>query len=498
MRTTTLIALLLAFATSGLLVRQEFPHNEHAELFPLCQGCHLGVSTNDSSAFYPAAELCGRCHDGVQADRVEWTGPVPVIGNLRFDHDAHARAVADSVTLDCENCHSPPDSGRMVVERGIVANCLGCHTHRASDHIVDADCATCHLPLAETAFPAERILELPIPPNHESDGFLPQTHGALAKESVASCSTCHTRERCTSCHVNAATVQAIAQVPAAGPALALPRFAARYPAPSSHQSRGWIEDHPEIASVQACSTCHTRDDCQTCHRAALPAVVAALPARRDVEAPGVTTLLAVVPASHSDPGFARNHGPLAATSLSACTTCHTRESCADCHDRTALIDVTIADAPRSTTPPPVADSLERGVRTVEPGTRFHPPTFLLRHSATAYGRRLECANCHDARVFCRDCHTQSGISTVGGTGRLRSTFHDAEPLWLLRHARAARQGLESCTACHSQRDCLQCHSQLGAFRVNPHGDDFDPRRAQRRNPVICFACHVTDPLTGRT
>ena len=185
---------------------------------------------------------------------------------------------------------------------------------------------------------------------------------------------------------------------------------------------------------------------------------------------------------------------LAATALTSCTNCHTREMCSECHDRAALADIAAADAPRAPAPTPVADTVERVRRAVDPETRFHPATFLLRHSTSAYGRRLECANCHDVRVFCRDCHIQGGLATTGGTGRLRTAFHDAEPLWLLRHARAARQGLESCTACHSQRDCLQCHSTIGAFRINPHGDGFDARRAQDRNPVICFACHLADPL----
>jgi hypothetical protein len=83
-------------------------------------------------------------------------------------------------------------------------------------------------------------------------------------------------------------------------------------------------------------------------------------------------------------------------------------------------------------------------------------------------------------------------------GRLGTGFHDAEPLWLLRHGQAARQGLESCASCHEQNQCMQCHSTLGAFKVSPHGPDFDARRAQKRNAAICLACHITDPLTGRT
>jgi hypothetical protein len=123
---------------------------------------------------------------------------------------------------------------------------------------------------------------------------------------------------------------------------------------------------------------------------------------------------------------------------------------------------------------------------------------MARHSAEAYGRRLECSNCHDSRVFCADCHASAGMSPARTGGRLGRGFHDAEPLWLLRHGQAARQGLESCASCHEQSQCMQCHSALGAFKVSPHGPDFDPRRAQKRNAAICLVCHLTDPLTGRT
>lgn len=83
-------------------------------------------------------------------------------------------------------------------------------------------------------------------------------------------------------------------------------------------------------------------------------------------------------------------------------------------------------------------------------------------------------------------------------GRLGQGFHDAEPLWLLRHPQAARQGLESCTSCHTQQDCMQCHSTVGSFQVNPHGRDFDARRAQKRNAAICLACHLGNPLNRRS
>jgi hypothetical protein len=495
-----LAVLVLASASARLLAPQEqgFPHDKHAKLFPLCAGCHTGMPSGDSAAFYPDPAMCLRCHDGVDEERVNWRAPTREISNLDFDHAVHARDVSrEGTPLACETCHTPAGAGRMQVQFALAPNCLSCHAHRAAQHFADAKCETCHVPLAQTRFTTERILALPSPPSHEQPNFLTELHGRLAETEVNSCATCHTRERCSSCHVNARQVAAIGSVPNAAPAMALPRWPARYPVPASHKSASWIEKHGAEASVKTCATCHTRDDCASCHRATQARVVNELPTRSEVEAPGVVELKRIAPLSHATPDFERKHGSLAASALATCTTCHTRSECSQCHENAALTD----GGARQPTPQPVQPIRpSAGERQQAPGPRvqpersFHLPTFMLRHSSNAYGRRLECANCHDVRVFCRDCHTQSGLSTAGGSGRLQGAFHDAEPLWLLRHARAARQGLESCTSCHTQRDCLQCHSELGAFRINPHGDDFDARRAQKRNPVTCFACHVDDPL----
>lgn len=169
-----------------------------------------------------------------------------------------------------------------------------------------------------------------------------------------------------------------------------------------------------------------------------------------------------MPLSHASRFFETQHAALAASQPQSCNACHAQTFCSDCHDAPA-------------------------------NPSYHPRNFGAQHSSAAYGRRLECSTCHEVRTFCRSCHITQGMDAVG---RLNPGFHDAEPLWLLRHARAARQGLESCTSCHTQRDCMQCHSQIGAFQVSPHGPNFDARRAHRRNPVICFACHVDDPLRG--
>ena len=459
-----LLALLLALAAAASLAlaarQQPFPHQEHARLFSFCEGCHE-MDTGERGVMYPEPALCGRCHDGVQEERVTWAPPAPARSNLDFDHAAHARDAAND-RLGCEDCHVPTGAARMAVRRAVAPGCLGCHAHQAREHYADADCASCHVRLVDTRFAADRIATLPQPADHASARFLSVRHGELTADAVAACEVCHTQERCAACHVNAASVPAITRMAAAPPSLALPPAAARYEEPASHEAATFANEHGDGIRPESCGACHSRDDCAACHVSPLPAAAAALPARAGSAAPGAM-LRRAAPASHAAPGFPVDHAAAAATDASSCTACHAGTSCNECHD-----------------------AQRRAV--------FHADHFMARHSAEAYGRRLECSGCHETRTFCHDCHRRLGMQTEG---RLNPGFHDAEPLWLLRHGGAARRTLESCTTCHRQQDCLQCHSTLGAFRISPHGSDFDARAAQRRNPIICKACHIGDP-TGRS
>lgn len=485
-------ALALAAVAVGLGVvaqrQQGFPHEEHAGLFPLCEGCHVGVASGDRASFYPPPSQCAGCHDGVELTRVEWAPPADEPDNLRFRHTAHPD-VEEGSAIGCVGCHTRAGEPRMAVAaHPVVRRCLDCHEHRAEQHKIDADCKTCHVPLAEAPFGAEQILAMRMPSDHESGEFIRGLHGELAEANLARCATCHTRERCESCHVDASAVAAIGQMPAAQGTVArsLPTFAAHYPVPPSHTEDDFLFEHGGAASRMQCATCHTRDDCLSCHVPPQPDVVADMPARRDVHAPGVQVARRA-PASHAAPFFARDHGNLAATGDASCETCHRRTMCVDCHDAAA------AGAPAL-----VLTGLATDTTRAARAGGFHPPNYMARHSAEAYGRRLECSSCHDSRAFCADCHESAGMSPRRTSGRLGPGFHDAEPLWLLRHGQAARQALESCTSCHTQSQCMQCHSTLGAFKINPHGPDFDARRAQRRNAAVCLVCHVTDPLNGGT
>jgi hypothetical protein len=161
------------------------------------------------------------------------------------------------------------------------------------------------------------------------------------------------------------------------------------------------------------------------------------------------------------PGFLRAHGGMASSGELRCASCHAQRFCSDCH------------------------AGERVSR------RYHPSNFVSTHAPQAYGREVDCASCHSTEAFCRACHRQSGLAAK--SNRRSTVFHNAQPLWLLQHGRAARQDLTSCTTCHQQTYCMQCHSDLGA-RINPHGPGFDAARMSSKNPQLCLICHLKNPL----
>lgn len=466
-----IFAALLATAVAGLglslsgLQEEGFPHARHEGLFPLCTGCHEGVPSADTAAFYPEPGSCDGCHDGVGRARVTWTGPARASSNVVFDHSEHAALLAagGDPAPSCASCHNEPGGGRMGVADSIqLGTCWSCHAHEARSHFQDADCAVCHEPLSDTGFGARRVADLPTPADHLTGAFLPEDHGTAAERDVGRCATCHTRERCVACHVDTdrASIEAM---PSAGPGLELPPAVVHYNRPATHVDAGWFSEHPLQASRAQCATCHTSDDCAACHVQPLPEVARSLPSRREAIAPGVG-LTVRAPESHGRAFFMQAHPTLAAADERSCAVCHRESFCVDCHD-----------APM--------------------GGGYHPPSFMSRHAADAFGRDTDCSNCHNAQVFCRECHVQAGLVATGG--RLSEGYHVGGSLWLLRHGQAARQNLESCASCHKQLDCTQCHGVLGAFQVSPHGADFDAARGWARSPRACLGCHIGNPLNGR-
>ena len=496
-------AVLLAAATLATQQprRGTFPHARHAKLFPTCAGCHAGILTGDSAEMFPSPDVCAQCHNGTDVRRVAWSGPARAATNLRFSHAEHAAtsATADGAAVECASCHGQQagrDTAWMHIAGAQPEACIACHQHRASEHLAaGAVCSTCHEPLARaTALSVAAIAAFPKPASHGDPDWLAR-HAPKNDAQIAQCAICHARESCERCHVNADQVPAIQKLASDARVADLARERApAYFTPASHRDAGWAygHGHDARAGAQSCAVCHTQSSCLTCHIGSLGReVIARLPvaragrpggvqlvdparaspsaggsAMRPFDASAVTLLAAAgdtvrLKLVHMHPaGFATNHKAAAASGQFDCQGCHQPRDCTACHDGVST----------------------RG--------NFHPGDFMSRHATAAYAQEQNCSTCHRVETFCRSCHQKSGIATTGG---VRGPAHTGQPLWLLQHGQAARQGLTSCTACHQQRDCLRCHSDLG-LHVNPHGPNFNPESMGSKDKQMCLVCHVTDPL----
>ena len=451
-----------------------FPHEKHSRVFPLCSTCHAGV-VEAGQPLWPDPVRCASCHDGVIKPRVKWEPRAgPRGGNLRFTHERHnvaatSKRPADSTASirNCSACHNQAGTPRMAVRHAVVGQCIDCHGLKDPHIEVPSEaCSTCHVRLTDApGLTRARISAFPKPRSHDAPGFLLGGHGKLARPATgssresgisASCATCHARNLCVSCHVNANESRAIM-------ALALdtrsPGYALSQPVPASHRVAGFIQSHGKEAqrSIRTCSTCHTRESCATCHVGGALRVIAALPAAGPGRAAGAQ-LTRMPPSTHTR-DFRENHGSQAAARPRTCETCHERSACLQCHR------------------PDVARR-----------AGYHPPNFLTRHPSSAYSREASCSDCHNPAQFCQSCHQQAGLVAAGRIGS--AGYHDVFRGFTLGHGQAARQSLESCASCHAERDCAACHSAVGGgFRFSPHGPGFDPARARSKNPSVCIACH---------
>jgi hypothetical protein len=460
-----LAAVLLAAAPKGPLAAQQpraaaaadsFPHTRHGRLFTTCSSCHEGITTGDTATARPTTEFCAQCHDGTTARQVTWSPRPPRPTNLRFDHRRHYTGLPD---VECGTCHAISDSTVMDVGRAQPDKCMMCHAEGDAPHLAQPSCSRCHRPLAETTrLAAADIARLPKPPSHDS-GWV-WNHQRSADSPV--CATCHTRDWCASCHVNARTVAPIQALALDARLASLLRGRRQtYRAPASHATEGFFRTHGPMArstGVTECANCHARESCLGCHRAEeRVAPVAALPSRRG-NTYGVD-LAGIRPPDHL-PNHQLHHRVPAAGGDATCNRCHAPTFCASCHDASRT-----------------------------PG--FHGANFVQRHSQDAYTRDRDCAACHQVQAFCVSCHRATGQST---TGVPIGKFHDNQPNWQFGHGAVARRSIESCQTCHVQSFCMQCHSAATGQKIDPHGPGFNPAMGNK-NPAMCRMCHLNGPPT---
>ncbi len=472
------LATAMLVAAWGLARRQQpatFDHARHARLFVSCATCHVGI-VQPGAAVFPAPTACASCHNGTVEPQVAYTPPkLPRPTNLRFDHVRHAalrRARGDS--SPCSDCHENRPLLWMQVHGPQPAQCVSCHTQGRGEHLTlpDTACATCHVPFPAQTLPVDSIRRFPAPPSHQDPGFvLAGEHGTLAKRYAAnggvaqSCATCHAREFCVSCHVDAPEVPQIQALQPDTRSLLLPH---QLTAPPSHARTDFETRHGSLAGTSAtsCRTCHTRESCTVCHQGEAPRAVLALYLAGPGRGIGAVTTRAA-PGSHRAPHWSTQHGAVASASLKSCTSCHVRSECLTCHKPNAA---------------------DRG--------GYHPPGYLASHPSDAYSRASSCSDCHNTGQFCQTCHQLSGLTSrrtvLGAAG-----YHDGNRQFFVGHGQAARQSLESCVSCHTERDCLTCHSVVKGRGFDPHGPGFNPTEMLKKNPQLCITCHGTAIPTRR-
>ncbi len=339
-----------------------------------------------------SALTCTGCH--ALADR---SAGLMAVGRARPETciDCHAgRPVAHLAQTTCTPCHRATPQTPVVAGATMVkppSHVAGYDLAHARDASTSRTCAVCHareycaschpnagqvdairnLPSDPRA--AERYAGRPVayhaPESHRRADFL-RAHGLTARQQIASCANCHTRESCLACHRDQSRVREIASLPrrtrtgAPGVELGDRR-------PPDH-TPGFLLEHRAVAAGgdASCSSCHQPTFCTACHDGA--------------RAPG----------SFHGFNYVQRHGQSAWTPDAECSACHqTQAFCVNCHRQVG-----------------VASTQARG-------NRFHDAGgyWFLGHGAAARRSLETCTTCH-SQQFCMQCHSARGSIRVNPHG----------------------------------------------------------------------------------
>lgn len=240
-----------------------------------------------------------------------------------------------------------------------------------------------------------------------------------------------------------------------------------------------------LPSMATCNTCHNNakatNQCEACH----------------------TNLSSLRPASHNVSNFKREHSRIMnLRSFDAnCQSCHTEQSCAECHDGTNL--VTLSTGVKSGLLSPRVSGNDKPKALV--GETVHGLNFKFTHGIEAKGKAANCQTCHRNQEFCSDCHMNGSVA-LGG---VVPTSHESFGFTTIgvgsgggTHAQLAKRDIQRCMACHDTEGndptCITCHvdpdgikgnnpkTHANAFMRNTKGEWHDDMASN------CFACH-TDP-----
>lgn len=416
-----------------------------SELFPApasCAQCHDGTRADpvewqprpgprvsNLSFFHPAHQdlvelmgdsaTCRTCHavdPGDPSRRMHVSAATP---EACLGCHAHAGPAHLAGTADCTLCHVPLTRAPAIpAER--IALFPRPDSHDAPDfllqHAPDTprdqlacsvcharnSCERCHVNAARleavttldrdprvAALEARRAPEYPVPASHLASSWA-WTHGTESMRDPARCSTCHTRESCLTCHVDAerpspAILFQEAYRPGGAPGVELTGAGARV------HPVAFARVHGSYAAtgVMDCTQCHVQRYCADCHDG--------VDSRR----------------FHLD-NFLERHALEVFGGGGDCQSCHSTEAfCRDCHLSTGVASRGRLD------------------------TAFHTaqPLWILAHGQAARIGLEACASCH-RQTDCLACHS----SVLGRGVNPHGPGFDA--------ARMAARNRVTCRWCH--------------------------------------------------
>jgi len=342
-------------------------------------GCHqvLGIHSDENHPFEHRAHVlegvaCTVCHEGITEAGED--------GPLHFPDES-----------TCRQCHQIPHDSR---------ECSICH---------GLDFTATRVGMAKHYLKFQHKAHLALP---ETVGNCVRCHQDAKRSEttliprMGTCLSCHAHEDsfddadCDGCHQN---------------------LRAEMPKPQSHIVHGhdYANNHGADAAANRalCETCHSQSQCASCHGVN----VAVLPTRLHFDRPQLSGLHRA--------GFRSRHGREAQVDGALCVTCHTENSCNDCHAEVGL---------------------KAGGGGL--GRNPHPPGWLTQgagggeHGPAARRDPVSCAGCHGGagEQLCVDCHR------VGGIG---GSIHPPD--------------FESSLDARTDQPCRMCHdpaSGLGGLR----------------------------------
>ncbi len=361
---------------------------------------------------------------------------------LKFSHKFHQT----EAETECVDCHTRADSSTTAEDFLLptMDDCGACHDVESEE-----ECTLCHFEDEETWLPFEpepRAVRFDHKFHLGQKGVTCETcHKNLAQVDFSNSASMPTMQDCAACHDNQQATLACASCHTSTLNLR----------PADHTA-DYLVTHKNVARFgqEQCATCHTNNDCASCHEGAT-LLTTTSGSGRDVQTPFFPALLGTKGLTVSrvhELNFRLTH-PLKATGrTSECAVCHnSNDFCQACHEAEG---VDVAGKPVWHGGP------DWGALAGVVGTGGG------RHAELAKRDIESCAGCHSTQgddPTCLLCHTdfdgvlgtnpkthESGFKNRFGEG---SSFHDDDSAVCFScHTNTHQAGTGFCGYCHGPKE----------------------------------------------